>query len=78
MPETVDLLELAAVRRLCRDGAAQALRTTNGLSLAEVADTLGVCKASVSRWERGLQAPSGDHARAYGHLLRALVSMEDS
>jgi len=71
--DTNEVLELAAVRALARTGTARQIRQAAGLSLAEVASSLGVSSAAVCRWEHGQRIPRGERAQRYGALLRLLA-----
>jgi hypothetical protein len=53
-------------REVCR--GFRVLRRAGGASLRGQAKVIGVNPSTLSRWERGLLLPAGDHARA---LLRA-------
>jgi DNA-binding transcriptional regulator YiaG len=48
------------------------LRKAYGLSQAEVAEALGVKRASVSAWEQGRWDPRGDTRAEYVYLLREI------
>ena len=51
----------------------RALRESGGLTLRQVADAVGVSsKMTISRWERAIQEPRGEHRVRYSRLLRAL------
>ena len=65
-------LELMTARRLARSGEARRIRTAGGLSLSEVASTVGVSPAAVSRWESGQRRPYGRPALAYARLLNSI------
>jgi transcriptional regulator with XRE-family HTH domain len=67
------LVELSRVRQRVTSGAARTIRVDAGLSMAEVARSLRVSRASVLRWERGERVPRGPVALAYGRLLEGLV-----
>lgn len=59
-------------------GVARQARQALGLSMAEVAETLGVGENSVSRWERGIATPSGENAEAWADWVRdARRKLED-
>lgn len=64
--------DLVRVRHLAVTGAARALREAAGLSLADVAEPIGVDRSTVWRWERGLRRPHGEPARRYLELLTEL------
>ena len=66
------LTELAQTRALVGTGAARPIRLNAGLSLGEVARSIGVSPATVLRWETGERVPHGEAAVEYGRLLRAL------
>ena len=53
---------------------ARALRREAGVSAVEVANAVGVCWKSVSRWERGIRAPQSEAIRRrYGRVLNHLA-----
>ena len=60
-------------RDAARSGRAARIRLAAGLSQGEVAATLGVTPACVSRWEAGARRPRGAAAVEYGRLLRELA-----
>jgi DNA-binding transcriptional regulator YiaG len=68
-----DLLELSQARCLVASGATRSIRVAAGLSLRDVASTLGVAPSTVLRWERGEQVPGKVAGPAYARLLQALV-----
>jgi transcriptional regulator with XRE-family HTH domain len=51
------------------------LRVRAGLTLHSVAETLGVDRVTVSRWERGLRTPRREHLAAYAALLDRLAEV---
>jgi transcriptional regulator with XRE-family HTH domain len=59
-------------RLRARDGSGRSLRVAAGLSLAELADELDVDKATLSRWERGLESPRRSAAIRYHRLIEQL------
>jgi transcriptional regulator with XRE-family HTH domain len=71
-----ELVQLAHVRELARDGTARAIRIAAGLSLGEIADHVGVGIGTVSRWETGERRPHGKRALRYAELLEALQERE--
>lgn len=74
--ETLDLVEM---RRLVASGEARARRQRAGLSLAEVAGTIGVTPAAVSRWENDRRRPTRHaSALAYADLLKQLGPDDDT
>lgn len=68
---------LALIRRFGADGTARALRLARRLTLADVGGAVGVAKSTVSKWERGLQMPTGEQAERYAALIGELVSLGD-
>ena len=54
---TADLFELAQDRLLARSGVPRSVRQKLGLSLAEVAASVGTTRSSVQRWETGQTVP---------------------
>lgn len=71
-----EALLMSLLRGCAADGTARQLRERHHLSGAEVARVLGVHKATLSKWERGLQTPRGAAARRYAQLLAALQESE--
>jgi DNA-binding transcriptional regulator YiaG len=71
-----DATHLARVRALVRSGAALRIRIDAGLSLAEVAATVGVTTGAISRWERRKRSPHGGPALRYLELLEALLERD--
>jgi DNA-binding transcriptional regulator YiaG len=70
--QTTDAAEIARVREWVRSGRAKAIRERAHVSQAEVAETIGVDPATVSRWEAGGRVPRGAVAERLGKLLREL------
>lgn len=50
----------------------RALRESGGLTQDDIAEVVGVRRASVSRWEAGLRTPRGRFLVAYAELLESL------
>ena len=73
---TREVLELAEARRLMRSGEARSIRVAGGLSLSEIARSIGVTPGAVSRWETGDRRPVGESAMAYAELLTSLRKVE--
>ena len=68
------LLDDVRVRKtLPKPDIRRGLRLLAGLSQGDIARTLGVTCATVSRWESGQREPSGRRGVAYARLLEALV-----
>jgi DNA-binding transcriptional regulator YiaG len=72
--EPSELVELSGVRALARTGAARSIRLAAGLSLSEVAKSVGVTPVTVYRWEVGDRSPRGGPALRYKELLDSLAS----
>lgn len=66
-----DILELAKMREMVRDGRARDLRVGARLTLREVAVEIGVNPATVHYWEHG-RRPRGEAAWRYAKLLASL------
>ena len=64
--------EVARAREWVRTGRAQRIRRAADVSLSEIANHLGVSKATVHRWESGHCAPRANVAVRYVHLLDQL------
>lgn len=71
--QAVDLVRISRQRDLAASGTGRAIRLAARLSQEEIAQVLGVTRATVSRWENGLRTPRGDDAIAYGELLEVLM-----
>lgn len=63
---------LSRVRELVTSGKARQIRIEARLSIAEVAASLGVTPAAVSRWESRHRSPRGVAALRYLDLLERL------
>ncbi len=63
---------MAHARRLANSGAGRRIRLQAGLSLPEVARTVGVSHVTIGRWERGLRVPRHAAALRWVGLLAAL------
>ena len=68
------LARQARLRELPAPPIRRALREHHGLSQGEVADLLGVDRASVSRYESGERAPRTAVAERYVDILERLAS----
>ncbi|CAN5514747.1 hypothetical protein BH20ACT21_BH20ACT21_25280 [soil metagenome] len=66
-------IDLVRVRRLVSTGVAREVRQEAGLSLAEMANAVGVHRMTVHKWERGRHRPKGDAALRYAHVLDELM-----
>jgi DNA-binding transcriptional regulator YiaG len=73
-PVTLEqLAALSRVRSLAASGDARAVRERAGLSLSEMAGTIGVGISTLSRWERAERAPRGEAALAYARVLEGVL-----
>lgn len=68
-----DLMHTVRRRRLPDPAVRRALRIGAGVSQQELADVLGIDRASVCRYELGTRSPRGDLAARYAGLLRRLA-----
>lgn len=77
---TVEALErrLKAARDLPPPGVRRALREAAGLSLADVADAVGVSRQAVGHWEDGTRFPRPEHLEPYVQVLRLLSGGPDA
>lgn len=72
-PRSTDsLIALAEVRSMAGRGEARSLRESADLSLAEIAQCVGVAAATIQRWEVGARRPQGAAALRYRGVLRAI------
>lgn len=71
--DTIEVLTV--VRLVARDGRARLVRITAGASLAEIGQSVGVTKGTISKWERGLAVPQGEPAVRWGALLVTLADI---
>jgi DNA-binding transcriptional regulator YiaG len=69
-----DILLLAAARQHAATGTGRAIRKSAGLSMAEVAQAVGVSEPTVWRWEGGQHRPRGAAAVRWADLLRQVKS----
>ena len=76
---TVDILlsEAKAARALPSPPMRKAIRKDAGISMARLADALGVSTQAVCHWESGARQPRPANAVAYAELLRALAKEID-
>lgn len=69
-----EILRLVKLRELAASGEAQRIREAARLTQGEVADVVGVHKATISRWESGgSRIPRGRTADRYADLLEKLT-----
>lgn len=73
-----DPLALIVARQSCRSGEARRLRRELGLSVRDVATSVGVDPGTVSRWERARCVPRGAHAQRFGELLLELLRVAEA
>ena len=71
--DTRSVLALAEARRLVA-ASGRMIRRGAGLTLLEVAESLGVDKTTVYRWETGERVPRHPAVVDYAALLRELVA----
>lgn len=72
MPSTSLADQTLRVRELIATGEAPRRRIAAGLSLERAARDIGVCTASVFRWERQERQPQGRNLAAYYEFLMRL------
>jgi DNA-binding XRE family transcriptional regulator len=70
--ESSSVVAIARGRRLARTGTGRLIRENAGVSVRQLAASLGINPSAVSRWERGERVPSGRHAERYALLLEQL------
>ncbi len=69
-PEVRAFERLVAARRVLPSPAERRrIRAAAGISLSELAEPLGVSKATVAAWESGRNRPSRHHVEAYLRIL---------
>jgi transcriptional regulator with XRE-family HTH domain len=68
-----ELALVAETRADLKSGRARDARAAAGIRPSEVARACGVSRQAVSQWECGASSPSGDHALAYGRILRRIT-----
>lgn len=75
-PDPVDALLRSGPRRVDLPAAEQRarLRADYGLTQAEIADALGVTRATVAGWEAGRSEPQGPTRAAYAKLLDGIAA----
>ena len=69
-----DALRIARLHRMVEAGLPRAIRMGAGLSVQQVAASLGVARVQVWRWESGYAFPRTVQALAYLRLLDALMA----
>ena len=70
----VDLVETSKRRKsLPPPPVARTIRLHARLSQGEMAETIGVTGACISRWESGSRKPRGHHADEYSEVLARLA-----
>jgi transcriptional regulator with XRE-family HTH domain len=73
-----ELNDLAQVRALAASGVARSIRESKSITLGEVAESSGIAKSTLSRWERGQRQPTGKPAVRYMKVLRSLMGSRPS
>lgn len=68
--------KLAARRRLPGPEMRRAIRVSAGVTQADVAESIGVARESVARWEAGVRCPRGETLLRYVDLLDELRGEE--
>jgi transcriptional regulator with XRE-family HTH domain len=63
---------LAEIRRRAANGEARAARIAADITLAEIAEVVGVDRSTICRWENGQRVPRGPAALVYGRTLALL------
>jgi DNA-binding transcriptional regulator YiaG len=71
------LAKLATIRAASQTGTTRSVRLAAGLSLREVADSVGVGASTIYRWETGERRPYGKAALRYGDLIAELEGIRD-
>jgi transcriptional regulator with XRE-family HTH domain len=69
------LRRLAAIadgRAAARDGRLRELRVQAGLSQSELAEAVGVTRATIARWELGIRSPARREAERLTTVLNLL------
>jgi transcriptional regulator with XRE-family HTH domain len=66
-----------AERELPRPAAARRLRRASGLSQSDVARALGAHPSTISNWEHGRRAPTGELLNRYRAVLERLRAEVD-
>src|SRR5438046_1596474 len=70
-----DLLALTEARRMATSGLARRIRVDAGISLQEMASTIGVSHVTVHRWELGARTPRGKPGVRYKLVLDSVLRM---
>jgi transcriptional regulator with XRE-family HTH domain len=63
---------LVTARQRARDGSARHIRRRAGLTLAQMADAVGVTESTMSRWENGQRQPRSDALLRWAGILAEL------
>ncbi len=74
-PAIQTALQVAAIRRMVRDGEVRRIREMAQLTQREVARAVGVTCATVADWEKGRHFPNGRTAIEYARLLSAILGL---
>jgi len=70
-----ELVRISTVRRDAASGAAREARKDARVSQPELAEVVGIPVSTLSRWEKGLQAPRGPAALRYADALDRLSGL---
>lgn len=66
------LIMISRARKLLASGRARQIRRKARISSEELAQAVGVARATLSRWENGQSQPRGPYALRYAELLEEL------
>jgi len=75
--KATDLAVVAVVRRMLAEGDIRRARKQAGLSIGEVAKTLGLYSSTLARWERGERTPRPAQAVRAAGVFEELVAIAD-
>lgn len=67
-----DILRLSAARTHAAKGTGRTIRKAADVSMAEVAEAVGVTEPTIWRWEEGISRPRGAAAIRWAELLGEL------
>lgn len=70
--QPLDIADLASARFLTTSGEGRRIRMAARVTVRELAEHVGVTKATIRRWESGEMVPRGQHAVAYLAALRRI------
>jgi len=64
-----ELQRITTARALIANGEARRHRTARHLSLQDVADSIGISRSTIHRWETGTSAPNATNALRWAAAL---------